>query len=235
MIARMGVRTIVMVAVACVALGAGFALGRSTPALSGNATRGDAAAAGAQPSALAVPRAEDGLAGLRACVRKLGEAEARIERGCVPPAAAGSVGAAAAAPLPVATVDQGASPAATPGAPTAGAGAPVDAAPSAAARAFSHGFMAHVVGTTDTESRWLQEYACLLDDRRRRTERDLGTMFADPQRASDRAAIDAVVADSKAERDAMLADIEARLGKDRYKRMRDLGGLGILSKSCLPR
>jgi hypothetical protein len=229
MIARMGVRTMVMVAAACAALGAGFALGRLAPRAAPpyNATPGDTAAAVAQPSAPAVPRAEDGLAGLRACVRKLGEAEARIERGCVP--------LAAAAPLPIATADQGASPAATPGAPTAGAGAPVDAAPSAAARAFSQGFMVHVVGTTDTESRWLQEYACLLDDRRRRTERDLGTIFADPARASDRAAIDAVVADSKAERDAMLADIEARLGKDRYKRMRDLGGLGILSKSCLPR
>lgn len=216
-----------------VALAAGYAAGRlSAPAREDAASAPPAATEPEPAPALAPPvvpaPAADELAGLRACVRKLGEAEAHIERDCAPPAAAAPGTAPSAVPAPLGTAGQGAPAAAL----SAGASAPASAEPSAVVRAFSQGFMAHVVGTTEAESRWLQEYVCLVDDRRRRTESELSAIFADPKRASDPAAVDAVVAESKQERDAMLGDIETRLGKDRYKRMRDLGGLGILSRSC---
>lgn len=235
-------QTLPTIVAACAGLGVGFVLGRSlwVEAPSDEASSRDEPASAAAPSAAppSVPPTPvvDELAGLRACVRKLGEAEAHIRRDCaaLPAVGTGDV-VSDTTPVPVATAGQRAPRAIVPGAPTAGAAAPTTSEPSAAARAFSEGFMARVVGTTDAESRWLQEYVCLVDDRRRRTETDLAAILGDPRRASDPAEIDAVVTEAKEERDAMLADIEARLGKDRYKRMRDLGGFGVLSRSCPPR
>jgi hypothetical protein len=225
-------------AIALLALGAGLAFGRwSVPAR--EAATAPAANEVLPPPAALAPAAPDqapsDLTGLRACVRRLGEAEARIERECAR-AASPPPGEAAPAMLPAqGTAGQGSSSAGGPSAPPASDDHAGEAPAAAAARAFSASFMTHVVGVNDADARWLQEYACLVEDRRRRMEAELSAHFADPKHTSDRAEIDRDLAEAKEERDAMLADIEARLGKERYKRMRDVGGLGILSRSCPPR
>jgi hypothetical protein len=189
------------------------------------------------PAAVSVPVAPavnagalpDSLAILGSCMRRLDAAEARLRGASDAPAR----GANEASPSPAGVSAPGAASVATD--PAAGAPAP-ETVPDPPAmpepRAFARGFMAHVLDAREEEARWLQQYVCLVDDLRARTERDLSRVFDDPARAADHAAIDAVAGEAKQERDAMLADIEGRIGKEHYKRLRDLGGLGILSRAC---
>jgi hypothetical protein len=220
-----GARTSVWLVGGLVALGAGFAAGWVSAPMPGASSTPPSPTpsveAEAEPAAPSPADAGD-LAALRTCMHRLGETEAGLARECGAPAA--GAGLASAPPVPTRAV--GSAGAAAAGAPAPPAGA------AAEARAFSRAFMSRVVGAPDAEAAWLQEYACLVDDLRSRTERDLALVLTDPTRAGDRAALDLALLEAREERNAMLAEVRSRLGKERYKRLRDVGGLAILSRAC---
>lgn len=177
----------------------------------------------APPPALPEPDPTE-LRALQTCIVELGGLQKRVDDEC--PALAGAMAPAAAAP--------GASPGKT--APTDGgvADATEAAAKADAARraAFRREFMARVVGVKGPAGEWLADYVCLVDELRDRTVREIASTMDDPAAYPDE--VDEIVSEAKQEREAMLGDIEARLGPARYAKLRDIGGLAILSLACVP-
>lgn len=174
------------------------------------------------PAARPAPNPAE-LGALRSCVGEFGALQERVDRECPALAQAIVAGEPTAAPGAASPTDGG-----VPAVEAAQAAA--EQADAARRTAFRRAFMARVVGVTGPAGEWLADYVCLVDDLRNRTVRDIEATFGDP--AAYPEAVDEIVAESKQERDAILGDIEARLGPQRYARLRELGGLSMLSLAC---
>ena len=178
-----------------------------------------------EPAALPPPSAVEPnpaeLGALRGCVERLDSLQTAVDRACPDLSRAPSAAATRAAAVGKAeTRDGGAS----------AAQDPVPADENERRLAFQRDFMARVVGVKGPAADWLAGYVCLVDDLRDRTAAEIESVIGDPNAFPD--ALDEAVAEAKQERDAMLGDVRARLGPERYKRLRDVGGLAILSDAC---
>lgn len=98
---------------------------------------------------------------------------------------------------------------------------------------FARRFATGVVGTTDAEADWVEDYLCSVHRLRETMVEDLDDLL---ERGADAAEIDEVISRAQADRKAVLEDLENRLGEDRYGRLRAVGGLGVMGSAleCSP-
>lgn len=113
---------------------------------------------------------------------------------------------------------------------------PSGSASSAASTAgpdFARRFATGVVGTTDAEAEWVEDYLCSVHRLRETMVEDLDDLL---ERGADAAEIDEVIDRARDDRTAVLEDLENRLGADRYARLRAVGGLGVMGSAldCSP-
>ena len=90
---------------------------------------------------------------------------------------------------------------------------------------FAKRFSQDVVGVAAEEAEWLEDYLCTVQRLREGMVADLDALLESEAPAEE---VDAVLSTAKSERAAVLEDLEGELGKDRYARLRSVGGLGIL-------
>lgn len=95
---------------------------------------------------------------------------------------------------------------------------------------FARRFSSKVVGVPDEDVPWLEEYMCRVHRLRENMVADLRSALEGDEPAGDEV-IDELLADAQDARDAALADVKARLGEERYARLRSVGGLGMLAAS----
>lgn len=102
--------------------------------------------------------------------------------------------------------------------------------PAAGARGavFAHRFTRQVVGVSEGEAQWMEEYLCAVHDLREQMIEDLDGLLTSAGAPEE---IDALLEEARGERKTVLQDLEQRLGPERYARLRSVGGLGVLGAS----
>lgn len=105
-----------------------------------------------------------------------------------------------------------------------------EAAEVARRAAFRKTLVARVAGVTGSAGEWLAEYVCLVDVLRDRTKREIEAVMNDP--TADPDATEQIIADAREDLDAILGDVQARLGPQRHARLLEAGGLSMLSLAC---
>lgn len=230
-----------------VALAAGFGLGkwRAAPTTSTGQTQTDAPAkdqpASSKPPTVTEDRDDPApLQLLERCASRLNDARSRLSRCDESPASGDATGQATLDvnaclrhPAVRAACESGELTSLRPDPDEAEAeteAEPPDGSDSAAAtdETFARRFATSVVGVGDDESRWLESYMCTVHRLRSQMVDDLGALLRD-EASPDR--IEALLAEAKQERAAVLADLEENLGPERYQRLRAVGGLGILGSA----
>lgn len=78
------------------------------------------------------------------------------------------------------------------------------------------------LGLSSDQREWMRDYVCSLEELRARALDALVAEDAPPAE---------VLTKLREQREAVLADLEDKLGSDRYSRLRDLGGIGLLRDS----
>ncbi len=101
----------------------------------------------------------------------------------------------------------------------------------AAKKGFAAQFSRRVVGVNEEESVWLEKYMCIVHELRSRMIRELKEMLNSPEAEADTAAIEAMMVEARQERKIVLEDLQERLGEERYKRLRAVGGLGLMASA----
>ena len=116
---------------------------------------------------------------------------------------------------------------------TEGSAALGSSAAGAAGPEFARRFATGVVGVSDAEAEWVEDYLCSVHRLRETMVGDLDDLL---QRAADPGEIDEVIEGARADRQAVLEDLETRLGDQRYARLRAVGGLGVMGSAldCPP-
>lgn len=87
--------------------------------------------------------------------------------------------------------------------------------------------MKALLGVNDKEADWLATYLCAVADLRSATLEDLraaGVTSSNP----DATATEQALEDARRQRTAMLDDLKARLGHERYAQLRSVGGLSLV-------
>lgn len=90
---------------------------------------------------------------------------------------------------------------------------------------FARRFSRRVVGTSEEEADWLEDYLCAVDGLRDTMVADLERLLDDNASEQD---VESALAQARADRKAVLVDVERRLGPERYARLRAVGGVGLL-------
>lgn len=98
---------------------------------------------------------------------------------------------------------------------------------------FARRFATDVVGTSEAEAEWVEDYLCSVHRVRETMIDDLDDLL---ERGADASELDEVITRARSDRKAVLADLEQRLGDDRYARLRAVGGLSVLGSAldCPP-
>lgn len=197
-------------------------------------------ASSASPSADSRDRTDSGATGLKLlerCTRQLAATQARLaaSRSPDPPSATGADGLQACLRRPD-VLQACRSQLASEGVDTDDPPSPTPSGSSAAGTAgpeFARRFATGVVGTTDAEADWVEDYLCSVHRLRETMVEDLDDLL---ERGADAAEIDEVIGRAQADRKAVLEDLENRLGEDRYGRLRAVGGLGVMGSAldCSP-
>lgn len=117
----------------------------------------------------------------------------------------------------------------SPGAAAAGRGtSPPDGDPAAAPpdrQAEGERMLARMLGVPPAEARWLREYVCAVGDVRADTLDALRNALREDTPPD---ALAPVLDEARKQRRAVLDDLKARLGDERYDALRGIGGLGLL-------
>jgi hypothetical protein len=83
-------------------------------------------------------------------------------------------------------------------------------------------FLSDGLGLNPKESRWVGEYVCAVHELSARTGADV---------ASTKEEVLVLFTRLRDERKAILRDLEAYMGPERYQKLRDIGGLGFLGEA----
>jgi hypothetical protein len=83
-------------------------------------------------------------------------------------------------------------------------------------------FLSDGLGLNPEESRWVGEYVCAVHELSAKTGADV---------ASTKEEVLALFTRLRNERKAILRDLEAYMGPERYQKLRAIGGLGFLGES----